>query len=138
MGQHADYGKRLLRAVAQNDFAEDREVTKVEYAGGTLAFIDGVIKDSCAVEIESRVDKQIRGALVDLLFHPFPKKLLILIPAHMNNPRKTEEQCEDILNKLKRPFDKVKVVVLQGTGDNPMDEADKALLKLALSDLDIF
>ncbi len=49
---------------------------------------DGVILDldlravQVAVEIESRQEKQIRGAIVDLLLHPAPKKLLIIVLAH--------------------------------------------------------
>jgi hypothetical protein len=137
MGQHADYGRKLISGVAEGCFTDDREATRVEYGGDTSAFIDGVIKSECAVEIESRVDKQVRGALVDLLSHPYPKKLLILIPAHMNNPEKTKKQCEGILNKFKRPTDQVVVALLKGTGDGPMPKEDEGLLRVALSNLGV-
>jgi len=138
MGQHADYGRMLLAAIAKDRFTDDRQFTKVEYLGGTSAFIDGVIKPDCAVEIESRVDKQVRGALIDLLSHPYPKKLLILIPAHMNNPKKSKEQCEGILNNFKKHADdQATVVLLKGTGDNREPKEDEELLKVALSKLGI-
>ena len=133
MRQHEDYGQKLLATIAKGHFTNDREFTRVEYPGGTMAFIDGVIKPDCAIEIESRVDKQVRGALLDLLSHPYTKKLLILIPAHMNNPDKTKEQCEGILQKFKRPTDKVMVVLLKGTGDNLKPKEDEQLLRAALS-----
>ena len=137
MGQHADYGRVLIEKVAKGRFTDDREATRVEYCGGTSAFIDGVIKSECAIEIESRVDKQVRGALVDLLSHPYPKKLLIIIPAHMNNPEKTKEQCEGILNRFKCSTDQVMVVLLKGTGDNRKPKEDEELLRVALSNLGI-
>ncbi len=54
----------------------------------------GVVGEDCAIEIEARVDKQVRRALVDLLLHHCSKKLLVLIPAWMNRPAKSKEQCE--------------------------------------------
>lgn len=137
MGQHAEYGRRLLVNAAGEHFTDDWEATLVEYRGGTSAHIDGVIGDDCAIEIESRVAKQVRGALIDLLLHRCSKKLLVLIPAWINQPEKCKEQCEDILSRLKRASDEVRVVLLRGTGDNPMAEVDKALLKTALLDLGV-
>ena len=137
MGQHAEYGKRLLADMAGKHFTDDWEVTSVKYRGGTSAHIDGVIGEDCAIEIEARVDKQVRGALVDLLLHHCSKKLLVLIPAWMNQPENSKEQCKGILYTLKRPSDEVQVVLLQGTGDNPMPEKDKALLKAALLELGV-
>lgn len=135
MGQHAEYGKNLVANVAEGQFTDDWGTTLVQYQGGTSAHIDGVVGDNCAIEIESRVDKQIRGALVDLVLHHCSKRLIILIPVHMNDPQKTKEQCEDILNKLKRPTDEVRVVLLRGTGDDSKPEEDKALIRAALLDL---
>jgi len=137
MGQHAEYGRWLLSAVAKGRFTDDREATRVEYSGGTSAFVDGVVNDDCAVEVESRVDKQVRGALVDLLSHRYPKKLLILMPAHMYNSDKTKEQCRGILEKFKRPADRVSVVLLGGTGDNRKPKEDEERLRSAFSELGV-
>jgi len=137
MGQHAAYGRSLLVDLVGKHFTDDWRATMVEYCGGTSAHIDGVIGEDCAIEIEARVDKQVRGALVDLLLHGCSRKLLILIPAWMNQPAKSKEQCEGILHTLKRPSDEVHVVLLQGTGDNPMPKKDKPLLKAALLELGV-
>jgi hypothetical protein len=40
------------------------------------ARIDGTVAGMVAVEIKSRVPKQVRGALLDLIMHSFTKKLL--------------------------------------------------------------
>ena len=95
---HDKYGKKLLREIVGFRFIDKGRLVEVDYGGGITSRIDGVI-DDCAIEIESRVAKQVRGALLDLLEHPYPKKLLILIPKHMNNPEATAKHCEYILNK---------------------------------------
>ena len=111
------------------------EFVRVQYQGGLSATIDGVVDNSCAVEIESRTDKQIRGALVDLLSHSFPKKLLVIIPANMPNPQATIQHCEGILNSLKSPNELVRVVLLNGTGNEPNYEADILVIEDVLRDI---
>ncbi len=135
MGVHEDYGKSLLRKVAGVRFVDWRDEVVVPYEGGTSGRIDGVIEGGCAVEIESRVDKQIRGALLDLLMHPFNKKLLVIVPVHMHNPTNTRKQCEGILRQLKRPGQEAKVVLLKGTGDEPCEAEDRKLIEDALREL---
>ena len=134
---HDNYGKELLMEIAGNRFKSRGDFVKIYYPGGISATIDGVIND-CAIEIESRVEKQVRGALLDLLEHPLQKKHLILIPAHMYNPEATAKHCEYILEKYKKQDDQItKVILLKGTGDNPKKEEDKEQLKRALIDLDV-
>ena len=55
------------------------------------------------MEIESRTGKQIRGAVLDLMMHPYPKKLLMLIPEHMNSVVKTKVQCDHTLDRYLNP-----------------------------------
>ena len=88
------------------------------------------------MEIESRTGKQIRGAVLDLMMHPYPKKLLMLIPEHMNSVVKTKVQCDHILDRYLNPDD-FEVVVLNGTGGRPNLESDvlevgRALTRLTL------
>lgn len=71
----------------------------VDYGTRVAARIDGVVED-VAIEIESRVSKQVRGAVLDLICHRSPNKLLILIPAHMSHPDTTAEQCRNILGRF--------------------------------------
>jgi len=93
------------------------------------ARIDGTVGD-IAMEIESRVSKQVRGAVLDLVCHPYPKKLLILLPVHMN-PVTTETQCRNILRRFVDPKN-FEVVVLHGTGHDQRRDQDVLVVQDAL------
>ncbi len=73
--------------------------------------------------------------MLDLICHACPKKLLALIPANMN-PVTTMEQCRNILARF-CPKDCFRVVVLNGSGENPRLEEDAAILAAALKDLGV-
>lgn len=137
MNVHALYGKTLIKELVGTKFLQSGKALKCQYPGGVSARIDGVIKGVCAVEIESSINKQIRGALIDLLSHELSKKLLIIIPAHMSDSQKTVEHCQGILNAFKKTGDRICVVSLQGTGENHDKETDKAILRKALEELGI-
>lgn len=132
---HDKYGKKLIRAIIGDKFVESGDMVRVEYQGDISATIDGVITGCCAIEIESRVAQQVRGALLDLLYHPLNKKLLILIPAHMYDPEGTAEHCREILNRYRKDGEVVEVVVLRGTGHDPKPEEDRRLVEQALKRL---
>ena len=133
---HDSYGKELLSEILGRRFKSGRNKhTKVNYGSYIPAFIDGVINNCCAIEIESRVDKQVRGALLDLLQHELSKKLLILIPAHMRDPEATAGHCKYILKKYKKKRQTIKVILLKGTGDKPQRSVDKERIKKALTEL---
>mgnify|MGYP001586753616 CR=1 FL=1 len=136
MGVHDAYGKRLLVQILGKRFNSYGDVVKVRYDGGITANIDGVIENACAIEIESRTDKQIRGAVLDLVSHPLARKLLIIIPANMHNPKATIKHCEGLLSSLIKPDEKFRVVLLKGTGHTPEEIADRLILKSALKKLD--
>jgi hypothetical protein len=132
---HDNYGKELLRQIVGDRFISSGDAVKAYYNGRISASIDGVINNCCAIEIESRVAKQVRGALLDLLEHPLPKKLLILVPVHMYNPEATVEHCKYILGKYKKEGQITKVILLEGTGNNPKESVDKEKIKDALKEL---
>jgi|GEM_PF-2045046 len=132
MNQHDRYGKKLIKEIAGERLITRGSQIRVHYDGGVSASIDAVVEGTCAIEIESRVAKQIRGALVDLIFHELPNKLLIIIPVHMSNPEATAIHCRCILDKLRRKDHKIEVVLLSGTGDCPEFEIDKERICQAL------
>ena len=134
MGAHDTYGKLVMRQAAGAAFRDHGEVVSVPYGARGGATIDGVGGDSVAVEIESRVSKQVRGAVLDLICHPYPKKLLVLLPVHMSNPALCSAQCENILARFIKP-DQFRVIVLSGSGGNNAIEGDVTLIQAALSDL---
>lgn len=128
MLDHDDYGKRTLRAACRlaNDsvsFVGSRQLI----CEGVTCDVDAVLDSGIAVEIESRVNKQVRGALLDLILHPNNKKLMILIPAHMGDASRTKRMCEVIVRKLK-PDAAFACVVLKGKGGNEAFDTDAQVI----------
>src|SRR5262245_9095647 len=112
-----------MRAAAGSAFRNWGPVVQVAYGPRGGASIDGVVGDTIAVEIESRVSKQVRGAVLDLICHAYPKKLLVIIPVHMSNPTLCSDQCANILGKFLRP-ENYRVIVLAGSGPYQELQAD--------------
>jgi hypothetical protein len=130
MGMHDEYGKRLLR-LADRDIEVDGPTCNVTLGRG-CARIDGVLGGQVAIEVESRTSKQVRGAVLDLLVHGAPKKLLILIPKHMS--KSCREDCAAIIGRFVAP-ENYRVILLRGTGDVPAPEDDVPLIRQALTEL---
>jgi hypothetical protein len=120
MGDHDAYGKAVLGEAVGDAFVDWGSTVEVSYGKKGGARIDGVVGDAIAVEIESRVSKQVRGAVLDLICHDCPKKLLVLLPVHMSNVELCASQCRDILQRFVAS-DNFRVVVL--THDPTIDSA---------------
>jgi hypothetical protein len=117
--RHDQYGKQVLEKAFGDRFNPKPEAfhfDKVKKTAGT-ATIDGEIDGLIAVEIESRASKQVRGALLDLAFHPLRRKLLVIIKKYGNQI--TPIQAKVILGKLCRGNRVFQVVELDGRGDDP-------------------
>ena len=134
MGQHDDYGKRILRESVGGVFNAYGASVEVDYGAGMPARIDGTVAGKVAVEVESRVAKQVRGAVLDLLCHDYPKKLLLLLPVHMSNAETTAHQCRSALRRFVAETD-FRVVVLHGHGSNPKPKEDVSLVRATLCEL---
>lgn len=134
MGAHDEYGKRVLLEAAGTSAVMEGKPIEVDYGAGQPARIDGAVAGQVAVEIESRVSKQVRGALMDLIFHPFPKKLVVLVPVHMSNPETTAKQCQFIMRRFSRETD-FRVVLLMGSGIAPRLDTDSDTVRTALREL---
>jgi hypothetical protein len=133
-GKHDTYGKFVLRKAAGWAYADSGPSVMVQFGGAGAANIDGTVNRNIAVEIESRVTKQIRGALMDLILHPYSKKLLVLLPVHMSNPDTAVAQCKYILKKFLSPAD-FQVILLQGTGSDSHADEDVPIVRQALKKL---
>lgn len=134
MGNHDDYGKRLIAIVAGSDYEAYGPAVEVDYGAGQPARIDGAVGKTIAVEIESRTSKQVRGSVLDLICHPYGKKLLVLLPVHMSNPVIAKEQCQNALSRFLDPAD-YEVILLNGHGDAPSSESDTKIIRVGLSKL---
>ena len=127
-GGHDRYGKAVLELASQR-MCKSGESCITRY-GKSFAHIDGTV-GQIAVEIESRTGKQVRGAVLDLIVHAYPKKLLILIPMHIGRHQVSE--CEFLLSRFLDPSD-FRVVLLDGTGQNRV-ESDVQKVRTALVEL---
>ncbi|MEM7206439.1 MAG: hypothetical protein AAF434_01315 [Pseudomonadota bacterium] len=134
MGSHDEYGKELLRRAAGADYEVYGLPVEVDFGAGQPGRIDGSIAGRIAVEVESRVSKQIRGAVLDLVLHKHPKKLLIILPKHASNPTTAAEQCRNIMSNFLSP-ENFEVLLLQGHGDFPKYDVDVGLIQNALRKL---
>lgn len=125
MGSHDRYGKRLVEVATNGRAHTEGDKVWVDYGNGSDARIDGYI-DDIAIEIESRVSKQVRGAVLDLLCHKARSK--VIIPAHAINPKLLKAQCENILsgNVDASHFE---VLLLRGTGIKPRFDEDLELVR---------
>ena len=132
MGIHDDYGQRVLREATSGSVERYGPGVEIDYGTDHPARIDGAFGNSIAIEVESRTGKQVRGAVLDLICHPYPKKLLVLLPMYMSSA--VPDQCRNILARFCRPDD-FRVVLLRGTGKDSQLEWDAALVAEALREL---
>ncbi len=133
MAGHDEYGKRVIQEATHGAAIHYGPPVEVSYGAGRPARIDATVGD-IAVEIESRVSKQVRGAVVDLICHTHPKKLLVLLPVHMDNPEVTAAQCRNIMSRfLSESF--FRVIVLMGSGNDHRIADDSATVATARADL---
>jgi hypothetical protein len=128
---HDKYGKEVMRQAFGSSFNAKVQPVSFGKLGGT-ARIDGTLDGVIAVEIESRVSKQVRGALVDLAMHPHKKKLLVVLPRYGNDL--TANQSEYILEKICKKGDFV-VARCKGSGSNHQYEADVKIVQAAVEKL---
>jgi hypothetical protein len=133
MRSHGAYGRKVLSAAAGDAFLCGGPSVEVDYGSGRAARIDGTVSD-IAVEVESRTSKQVRGAVLDLVCHRFPKKLLVLVPVHMFDPPTCAEQCRNALARFIE-LKNFRVVVLHGRGGLEALSQDVDLVRAALIDL---
>jgi hypothetical protein len=133
MGDYDRIGKELLRRAARTLYHDAGPSVCFEFgpgAGG--AHIDGTVAGLVAVEVESRTPKQFRGALLDLILHPYPKKLLLLLDAYIGNRDIAVKQACAILGRFLEPT-AFRVLVIGA--DNL--EAATGAIRTALSELGV-
>ena len=129
--QHDNYGKSVLVRAARNACCTSGPSVSTSY-GTSSAHIDRTVGSTVAVEIESRTGKQVRGAVLDLILHAYPKKLLILIPKYIGKYQ--VQECEFILKGFV-DSQHFRVILLDGTGENPYLESDALKVQGALLEL---
>ena len=112
MGIHENYGKDILRRASKGKAEWAGPTVEIDYGTPYAAKVDGTFHKCVAIEIESRVNKQVRGAVLDLICHRYPKKLILLLPAYINI-NTCPLECRNILERFVDEKD-FQVVVLCG------------------------
>ena len=121
MGKYDDYAKDVLRETFVERFNTTDDVVFSFGPSAGTGDVDGIIDGYIAVEIGVGSPKQIRAAVLDLMFHPFPMKLLILVDTPEHETRRSVQQVASILAQSSKPG---VVLRLAGTPSNPMLEVD--------------
>lgn len=135
MGHHHDeYGKRVLRLAFGSAFSD--AAPPLRFPGGGRANIDGVIDNQIAVEVEARNDKQIRGAIMDLICHSLPKKLLVIIPANTTEAR-VVPQAHYLLNRFLEKNCPFQIAALKGMGNAESLAVDIEIIRVAARKLGV-
>ena len=127
---HDAYGKRILREATQDMVERVGPSVEINYGTRFRARIDGAAGD-VAIELEARVGKQVRGAILDLICDPLPKKLLVIMPVKQVG-KDVPEQCKNVLAKFVPEAD-FQVVVLKGHGHDERPGEDSKIIADALS-----
>lgn len=129
-----EYVKLVLTKIAGSGFISTGPSIRVDFKRGGRVRVFGTIGSCVAVGVESRGSKQVRGAVVDLICHPYRKKLLILVSRYLRNPTTLARQCESIMTRFldQRDF---KVVLLHGKAGNPEVADDMQQVMNALKQL---
>ena len=133
MGVHDEYGKQILRRATKGGVELGGPSVEIDYGTVSPARIDGSYKEHIAIEVEARTGKQVPGAILDLICHPYPKKLLLCMPRNMT--AYVPEQCRNILAKFisERDF---QIVTLEGDGNHPRPRKDSKIVADALLKLE--
>jgi hypothetical protein len=134
MGYLDRYGKEELRAAASDAFIHCGPSVLVNYGDSRPCRIDGTVGDRIAVEVESRYAKHIRGAVLDLLVHPYPQKLLILLPDNIFGSADFAYQCTQALG-LFLARERFEVILLARPGESGNFERDVESVRAALKEL---
>ena len=138
---HDGYGKKVLEEATEGNFKNWFQWAKRSFkyrTGGIIADQDGVIGDDCVVEVTAVTGKQIRGGILDLVFHPRLLKLLVVMPVYCKDFREEDYQSlMDCLIKAHCPGGLGRVVVLKGSGHDPQTyfREDCEIVKRAVSSL---
>ena len=100
MGRYEAYAFEVLSATFGADWSRgDERLFSYGFDAGQGS-VDGVLANRVAIEIGVGSPKQIRAGLLDLVLHPAPAKLLILVdtPSHVTD--RAALQAQAILDRM--------------------------------------
>lgn len=117
MGVYDEYAKHVLTGSFGPRFDKTSNVLFSFGEDGGTGTVDGTIDDRVAVEVGVGSPKQIRGGLLDLLWHSYPVKLLLLVDTPGHSTRRSVGQAGAILVETSSPG-----MVIRLSGNSTADE----------------
>lgn len=133
MGQYEAYVFNLLSAVFGDDWSRgDERFFSYGYDAGRGS-VDGVLAGRVAVEIGAGSPKQIRAGLLDLILHPAPAKMLVLVDTSGHPSDRAALQAQAIMDRMGV---RGQVVRLSGNPVKVDPDGDSRLLRRTLEQLD--
>lgn len=121
MGQYADYAKSVLQAAFPDRWTvDDNRIFSFGPDAGT-GEVSGVLDGRIAVQIACGSYKQIRGGLLDVIWHPYEVKLLVMVDTPQHSAAKSLKQAGTIMAGSKV---RGGVVRLAGTPQEPKVDVD--------------
>jgi hypothetical protein len=97
MGQYAEYAKTVLTPAFPDRWTvDDNRIFSFGPDAGS-GEISGTLDGEVAVQIAAGSYKQIRGGLLDLTWHPYEAKLLVLVDTPKHSAQKSVRQAAAIM-----------------------------------------
>jgi len=103
LGIYDEYAKHVLTRSFGSRFDTTNNVLFSFGEDGGTGTVDGTIDSQIAVEIGVGSPKQIRGGLLDLLWHSYPVKLLLLVDTPGHSTQRSVGQAGAILAETSSP-----------------------------------
>ena len=99
VGKYDNYAKDVLRQTFGKRFNTTDDVVFSFGKDAGTGEVDGTIDGQIAVEIGVGSPKQIRASVLDLIFHPYPGKLFVLVDTPGHSTERSVVQAATILGR---------------------------------------
>ena len=99
VGKYDSYAKDVLRDTFGERFSTTDDVVFSFGKDAGTGEVDGTIDGNIAVEIGVGSPKQVRASVLDLIFHPYPGKLLVLVDTPGHSTERSVNQAATILGR---------------------------------------
>ena len=103
MGKYQRYAEEVLAVTFGERWDRNSDTVFSFGKDAGTGEVDGTIDENIAVEIGVGSPKQIRASVLDLIFHPFPGKLLILVDTPEHETGRSVRQAGAILAQASKP-----------------------------------
>jgi len=117
LGIYDEFAKHVLTRSFGSRFDTTSNVLFSFGEDGGTGTVDGTIDSQIAVEIGVGSPKQVRGGLLDLLWHSYPVKLLLLVDTPGHSTQRSVGQAGAILAETSSPG-----IVIRLSGNSTADE----------------